>query len=114
MTNDRSWFFLSAVVAYELYVNARNRYTRSLVQEFIKPMVHVGRVVCPTFDDWVAAAELVTPIEENDRIWRSKLPTLLNDALCAGRIGATVLTHNKEDFRLIHRHKDFSLTILEQ
>ena len=29
--------FLSAVVAYELYVNAQDRRTRSLVQEFIGP-----------------------------------------------------------------------------
>jgi hypothetical protein len=33
-------------------------------------------------------------------------------ALCAQRIGATLFTYNEEDFRLIHRHKDFSLHIL--
>lgn len=37
--------FLSAVVAYELYVNAQDRRTRSLVQEFISPMERTGRVV---------------------------------------------------------------------
>lgn len=107
--------FLSAVVAYELYVNAQDRRTRSLVQEFIHPMERTGRVVSPTFADWVEASEVVTAIEEKDRGWRSKLPALLNDiliALCARRIGATLFTY-KEDFRLIHRHKDFSLHILE-
>lgn len=108
--------FLSAVVAYELYVNAQDRRTRRLVQEFISPMERSGRVVSPTFADWVEASEVVTAIEGKDRGWRSKLPALLNDiliALCARRIGATLLTYNKEDFRLIHRHKDFSLHILE-
>jgi len=54
-------------------------------------------------------------IEERDKGWRSKLPALLNDvliALCACRLGATLLTHNREDFRLIRRHRDFSLRVL--
>jgi len=47
-----------------------------------------------------------------DRSWRSKLPALLNDiliALSARRIGATVVTHNARDFRLIQRYRPFSL-----
>lgn len=34
-------------------------------------------------------------------------------ALSARRIGATLLTHNRDDFRLIRRHADFSLRVLE-
>lgn len=108
--------FLSSVVAYELYVNSQNSRTRGLVQEFISPMERTGRVVNPTFEDWVEASAVVTAIEEKDRGWRSKLPALLNDiliALCARRIGATLLTYNKDDFRLIRRHKNFSLRILK-
>ena len=107
--------YLSSVVAYELYVNAHESRTRSLVQEFIRPMEQTGRVVTPTCDDWVEASAIVTGIEQKDRGWRSKLPALLNYiliALCARRIGATLLTYNRDDFRLIHRHKDFSLRIL--
>ena len=107
--------FLSAVVAYELYVNAQDNRTRGLVQEFIRPMERTGRVVSPVFDDWVEASQVVTAIAEKDRGWRSKLPALLNDvliALCARRIGATLLTYNREDFRLIRRHKDFVLRAL--
>jgi predicted nucleic acid-binding protein len=54
-------------------------------------------------------------IVERDRSWRSKLPALLNDiliALCARRIGATLLTYNGKDFRLIRRHKEFALRVL--
>jgi len=107
--------FLSAVVAYELYVNSQNSPTRSLVREFIVPMERNGRVVTPTFADWLEASAVVEAIKEKERGWRSKLPVLLNDiliALCARRIGATLLTYNKDDFRLIRRHKDFSLRIL--
>ncbi|MBI2211590.1 MAG: type II toxin-antitoxin system VapC family toxin [Deltaproteobacteria bacterium] len=107
--------FLSSVVAYELYVNAQDNRTRSLVQEFIRPMEQARRLVAPAFDDWVEASAVVTAIEQKDKGWRSKLPALLNDiliSLCARRIGATVVTYNKDDFQLIRRHKDFSLRVL--
>lgn len=107
--------FLSAVVAYELYVNAADRRSRGLVQEFVGPMERAARVVSPTFADWLKASEVVAAIEGKSRQWRSKLPVLLNDiliALCARRIGATLLTYNRDDFLLIHRHYDFSLHIL--
>lgn len=107
--------FLASVVAYELNVNARNGYTRTLLQEFIGPMERSGRLVSPTFSDWLDAASIVTAIEAKARGWRSKLPLLLDDiliALCARRIGAILVTYNKDDFQLIRRHKDFSLRIL--
>jgi predicted nucleic acid-binding protein len=108
--------FLSAVVAYELRASAADGRTAVLVRDFTRPMERTGRVVTPTFDDWATAAEVVTDIQQRDRSWRSKLPALLNDiliVLCARRIGAMLITHNREDFRLIRRHVSFSLRILE-
>ena len=108
--------YLSAVVSYELAVNAYNRRTQTLLQDFVRPMERTGRVITPAFNDWVTASAVVTAIEENEKSWRSKLPALLNDiliALSARRIGATLLTYNREDFRLIRRHTDFSLRVLE-
>jgi predicted nucleic acid-binding protein len=107
---------LSAVVVYELMVNAADRRSRAYVEDFIRPLERTGRVVTPTFDDWVEAAALVTAIELRDGGWRSKLPALLNDiliALSARRVGAMVLTRNRDDFLLIRRHKGFSLRILD-
>jgi predicted nucleic acid-binding protein len=104
-------------VAYELAVDARDRRTRGLVRQFVLPMQRTGRIVSPVFDDWVDAADVVTAIEERDRGWRSTLPALLNDiliALCTRRIGATLITHNGDDFRLIRRHTDFSLRVLDR
>jgi len=108
--------FLSAVVAYELSENAKNRQTRDLIWEYVYPMQRAGRLIAPTFDDWMRAADVVTAIEKKERRWRSKLAALVNDiliALCARRIGAMLLTYNRDDFRLIHRHTDFWLRILE-
>jgi predicted nucleic acid-binding protein len=108
--------FLSAVVAYGLSVNAENRQTQDLIWEYIYPTQRAGRLIAPTFDDWMRAAEVVTSIEKKERWWRSKLAAPVNDiliALCARRIGALLLTYNRDDFRLIHRHTDFWLRILE-
>jgi predicted nucleic acid-binding protein len=107
---------LSAVVVYELMVDAADRRSRAYVEDFIRPLERTGRVVTPTFDDWVEASALVTAIELRDKGWRSKLPALLNDiliALSARRVGAMVLTRNRDDFLLIRRHKGFSLRILD-
>ena len=107
--------FLSAVVAYELAADARDRRTRGLVRQFLLPMERTGRIVSPAFHDWLDAADVVTAIEERDRGWRSKLPALLNDiliALCARRIGATLITYNGDDFRLIRRQRGFALRVL--
>jgi predicted nucleic acid-binding protein len=108
--------YLSAVVAYELLVNAADGRTRAQVGEFILPLERAGRLVTPTFEDWVDAAHVVASIETRDRAWRSKLPRLLNDiliALSARRIGAVLLTRNRDDFVLIRRHKGFSLRVLD-
>jgi predicted nucleic acid-binding protein len=85
------------------------------VRQFLLPMDRTGRILSPAFDNWVDASDVVTAIEERDRSWRSKLPALRNDiliALCARRIGATLTTYNGEDFRLIRRHRGFSLRVL--
>ena len=104
--------YLAAVVAYELRINALDPETRGLIDAMIHALQRTGRVVAPAFPDWVEASEVITRIERKDRAWRSKLPALLNDvliALSARRIGATVVTHNARDFRLIQKYRPFSL-----
>ena len=108
--------YLSAVVAYELNVNAQDSLTRELIQQFVLPLIRTGRVVTPTFQDWTEASTIVTSIRGKDKSWHSKLPALLNDvliALCARKAGAIMITYNRDDFRLIQRHKGFALRVLE-
>lgn len=107
---------LSAVVAYELSVSAANTRTRDLLAEFVSPMEQAGRVVTPTFADWQSAAKVISAIARKDGSFKSKLPHLLNDvliALAARRVGAEVATHNAVDFRLIRRHVEFALRVLD-
>ena len=122
-TRFRATFFpllpatlLSAVVAYELSVSAADVRTRDLLAEFISPMERAGRVVTPQFADWQSAADIVSAIARKDGSWKSKLPVLLNDvliALSARRAAAQVVTYNGKDFRLIKRHTDFALRVIE-
>jgi predicted nucleic acid-binding protein len=108
--------YLSAVVAYELMVGTADRRSLADVQKLVHPLERTGRVVTPTFDDWLEASAVFTAVEVRDKGWRAKLPTLLNDiliALSARRIGATLMTRNRADFVLIRRHKTFSLKVLD-
>lgn len=107
---------LSAVVAYELSVNAAGARTRELLAAFVTPMEQAGRVVTPTFGDWQKAADVISAIAAKEGSWRTKLPLLLNDALIAlgaRRAGAQLLTYNGKDFELIRRHLEFELRVLE-
>jgi predicted nucleic acid-binding protein len=45
------------------------------------------------------------------------LPRLLNDvliALCARRVGATLVTYNRADFQLIRRHVPLALRVPDE
>ena len=105
---------LSAVVIYELSVDAATRATRVALAEFVEPMVQAGRLVTPTYETWERAAAVVSRIHAREPDRRSKLPALLNDvliALSARQIGAAVVTFNREDFELIRRHAVFELRV---
>jgi predicted nucleic acid-binding protein len=79
-------------------------------------MERAGRVVTPLFADWQLAANVVSTIARKDGGFKSKLPNLLNDiliALSARRSGAEVITHNGADFRLVRKHLEFRLRVIE-
>ena len=48
---------LSAAVAYELSVNAKNRRTQELVTDFVTLFARVSRIITPTFEDWIEASQ---------------------------------------------------------
>jgi hypothetical protein len=48
---------------------------------------------------------------------RSRLPALLDDVLMAPsarRIGATAFTYNGDDFRLVRKHRELALRVLDE
>jgi predicted nucleic acid-binding protein len=107
--------YLTSVVAGELLAGATTQGARRAVQQFIRRAHQVGRVATPTASAWERAGGLLGEIRRQEPHLRSKISTLWNDlliALCARQIGATIVTHDVQDFQLLRRHVRFDLHIL--
>ena len=106
---------VAAVVVAELRAGARTPAARRLVDDLVHWAQRVNRLETPTATDWERAGTVLGAIRAAEPTLRSKVPTLWNDALIAAtarRIGATVVTHNAADFRLLARHLPFQLVTL--
>lgn len=107
--------YLSAVVVQELYAGTLDAFGEQLVGKFVHQTEKTGRIVIPTYRDWKESGGILAKINRQEPAQRTRIPRLVNDvllAMSAVQIGATLLTFNREDFRLIARYKQFSLEIL--
>ncbi len=107
--------YLCSVVSAELYLGALDSLGLRLIYGFVSRSERVGRVVTPTHASWNEAGRILANIGREEPRYKSKFPTLLNDALivlCALQIGARVCTGNEEDFKLIRRYKRFDLEVI--
>ncbi|HEY7496837.1 MAG TPA: type II toxin-antitoxin system VapC family toxin [Candidatus Tectomicrobia bacterium] len=106
----------SSVVIHELLAGARTPRHQRQAALLYEPFERARRIVTPTHLVWKEAAAIVATLLERTPQFRSKLARgLLNDILIAlsGRsIGATVVTRNGEDFRLIQQHRTFALEVI--
>ena len=105
--------FFSSVVVQELLAGARTpRHVRQ-ARALYEPFERVRRIVTPTHGIWKEAGTIVAAMFDSTPQFRSKLSQgLLNDiliALSARSIGASVVTSNVDDFRLIQQFRAFSL-----
>jgi predicted nucleic acid-binding protein len=74
------------------------------------PFERVRRIVNPTYQNWKDAGLIVVKIALRQPSLKSKKIALVNDTLIAlscRDIGATVVTQNIEDFKLIRRFVNF-------
>jgi predicted nucleic acid-binding protein len=107
---------LSGVVVEELYAGALDVKGIRLVDAYVGSLERAGRVIAPSFQDWKEAGKIIARISGKKPRQKSEIQRMLNDtllALCARRIGADLFTFNREDFRLIHRYRPFSLRVLK-
>ena len=106
----------SSVVIHELLAGARTPRQRRQAALLYEPFERVRRIVTPSHLVWKEAAAVVATVFEKAPQLRSKIAHgLLNDILIAlsGRaIGATVVTRNGEDFRLIQHYRLFTLEVI--
>ena len=108
--------FFSSVVAQELLAGARTPHHERQARTIYEPFERVRRIVTPTHSIWKEAGTIVAAMFDSTPQLRNKLGQgLLNDiliALSARSIGASVVTSNVEDFRLIQQFRAFSLESL--
>jgi predicted nucleic acid-binding protein len=113
---DIAFTHCSSVVIHELLAGARTSRHRRQAALLYEPFERARRIVTPSHLVWKEAARVVATLFEKVPQVRSKLSRgLLNDILIAlsGRsIGATVVTRNREDFRLIQHYDAFLLEII--
>ena len=96
--------FFSSVVAQELIVGSTDELAVQRVQNFFRPFERVRRIINPTYKDWKEAGFTAVRIALKHPNLKSKKIALLNDiliALSCRQIGATLITHNLQDFEVI-------------
>ena len=104
--------FLASVVAAELRAGARDDAGRGLVDELVRRFERVERVIVPTASSWYDVGDVLANIARREPGLRTKVRGLWNDALIASsarQIGATVVTANVSDFRLLRRYMRFEI-----
>jgi len=106
--------FLASVVSAELRAGALDETGRKIVIDLTQRFERLGRVVAPTSGSWNDAGDVLANITRREPRFRTKVRTLWNDvliALSARQIGATVVTENVDDFRLLRRYLRFDLEV---
>jgi predicted nucleic acid-binding protein len=106
----------SSVVIQELLAGARTFRPRRQAAALYEPFERAGRIVTPSHSVWKEVGTTVAVLAGRVPQFRDKLSrSLINDMLIAlsGRsVGATVITRNGEDFRLIQRFRTFALEVI--
>jgi predicted nucleic acid-binding protein len=106
----------SSVVIQELIAGSRTFRHRRQTAALYEPFERAGRIATPSHNVWKEVGTVMVTLAEKAPQWRDKLSRgLLNDILIAlsGRsLGATVVTRNGEDFRLIRQFKAFALEVI--
>jgi len=107
---------ICSVVIQELLAGARTSQHRRFAAALYEPFERVGRVVTPTHRVWKDAGAVLAGLWTRLPAARSRVARGLgNDvliALTARSIGATVITRNGRDFRLVQQVRPFELEVV--
>jgi len=105
---------LSAVVLLELHAGAFSSADRRLVRRLESVFERAGRILTPSRAVFAEAGDVVRRLHERGlRVETSH--SIVNDcliAISARSIGATVVTQNERDFRVIQTVRPFQLVIV--
>ena len=104
-----------AVVAQELLAGAIDRRREKLVEEsLIQPFERRRRVLTPSFAAWKAAGRILSQLVQRKLMSPGGFKrSFLNDCVLAAscrEVGATLVTLNRDDFRIIEKVMRFEFT----
>jgi predicted nucleic acid-binding protein len=100
----------SAVVLAELWRGA----TKPVERQFLKALEKNHPVLTPTEANWLESGQILGRMLPEEGLTPIKLRDLHFDvliALTARSYGAKVITSNRSDFELIHKHGKFEIEI---
>ena len=99
----RPQFFMSSVVAMELFAGCRTKRQQSELKSFLKPFEKAKRVITPDHSGFLEAGIVLARLgaQGEDVIRRRQLVNDILIAVTAARAGAVVITANARDFALI-------------
>jgi predicted nucleic acid-binding protein len=102
---DRSLIrHMSTVVLLELQAGALTTASADAVSDLYKTFGRMGRLLVPSAETYWRAGSVVRTLQVRHRVNLRRAARLANDcliALSARQIGATVLTRNVRDYKLI-------------
>jgi predicted nucleic acid-binding protein len=108
-TNFTPNTYLSSVVFHELLVGASTpSKVRQIREDLLGPLTRAGRVITPSHSAWDQAGSSIAAMAwQESRELRSVPKSLVNDFLLAASCresGATLVTDNTADFKLIRKY----------
>lgn len=107
-------FYLSGVVAQELYSGARDKKFLWNLDKLYCRLEKAGRVIVPGAADWRVAGHALSRFGNRYGFQKIKISTLVNDALIASsckREGITLLTLNVKDFKRLREVIEFEFRV---
>lgn len=102
----RPQFFMSSVVAMELFAGCRTKRQQSELASFLKPFDKAKRVIAPDHACFVEAGRVLARLAGDgvDIVRRRQMVNDILIAVTAARARAVVITANVQDFSLIEIH----------
>jgi len=107
--------YMSTVVLLELQAGALEPAAAEAVRDLYRTFRRTGRLLTPSPATFWWAGSVLRTLQQRYRFDLRRRFRLVNDcliALSSRQIGATVLTRNERDFRLIEQVAPFSLIIV--
>lgn len=109
---DRSLIrYMSTVVLLELHAGALTTASADAVNDLYKVFARTGRLLVPSAETYWRAGSVLRTLQARHRVNLRRRVRLANDcliALSARQIGATLLTRNARDYKLIREVAPFA------